>query len=144
MTTNNNYASFFSRFLASVLDSILIFCIIFPVMISIYGFQYLRDFGEIQGGFDFFFNWLLPAILVISMWHFKQATPGKMILGLKIVDRTTGLKPSFKQLIIRYMGYFLSTITLGLGFLWMFFDANNQCWHDKLAETVIIKKSKSK
>jgi uncharacterized RDD family membrane protein YckC len=43
----------------------------------------------------------------------------------------------------RYFAYFLSTIPLGLGLIWVAFDKRKQGWHDKLAGTVVIKKANS-
>jgi uncharacterized RDD family membrane protein YckC len=48
-------------------------------------------------------------------WHFKSATPGKMILGIKIVDANTMGKASPGKLLIRYLGYYISMLPLCLG-----------------------------
>jgi uncharacterized RDD family membrane protein YckC len=84
-------------------------------------------------------NYFLPAIVVILFWVYKSATPGKMILGLKIVDARTGGIPSTGQLIGRYLGYYVSTIPLLLGLIWVGIDVRKQGWHDKLAGTVVIR-----
>jgi uncharacterized RDD family membrane protein YckC len=42
-------------------------------------------------------------------------------------------------LIGRYFAYYLSTILLGLGFLWIIWDPKKQGWHDKLAGTVVVR-----
>jgi uncharacterized RDD family membrane protein YckC len=36
-------------------------------------------------------------------------------------------------LIVRYLGYFVSSIPFGLGLFWVAFDARKQGWHDKMA-----------
>lgn len=76
--------------------------------------------------------------IILLFWVYRSATPGKMILRMKIVDAKTGGAPSKAQLIGRYFGYFLSTLPLGLGFLWIYYDKKKQGWHDKLAGTVVI------
>jgi hypothetical protein len=60
-------------------------------------------------------NGILPAIAVIIFWMYRQATPGKMLIGAKIVDAKTLGKPTTGQLIGRYFSYYLSTIGLLLG-----------------------------
>jgi len=45
-------------------------------------------------------------------------------------------------LIGRYFGYFLASIPLGLGLLWVAFDKRKQGWHDKLAGTVVIRETR--
>ena len=88
---------------------------------------------------DLLLNWIFPALAVIVFWIYRQATPGKMVIGARIVDARTGQPPSTGQLIGRYFGYYVSMIPLCLGLLWVAFDARKQGWHDKLAGTVVIR-----
>jgi uncharacterized RDD family membrane protein YckC len=62
-----------------------------------------------------------------------------MVVSAKIVDAKTGGKPTTQQLVVRYLGYFVSTIPLGLGLLWVAFDPRKQGWHDKMAGTVVVR-----
>lgn len=78
--------------------------------------------------------------VIIAAWYYFSATPGKMIMGMKLVDADTGMPPSAKQNIIRYAGYFVSTIVLTLGMIWIGFDPRKQGWHDKMANTVVVYK----
>ena len=55
-----------------------------------------------------------------------------------INDAATGEKPTMKQWILRYIGYFVSIVPLGLGYVWVAFDKRKQGWHDKLAGTVVV------
>lgn len=84
-------------------------------------------------------NYVAPALVIILFWVYKSATPGKMILKLRIVDADSGGKPSTAQFVGRYFSYYLSTLPLMLGFIWVAFDQRKQGWHDKLAGTVVIK-----
>jgi uncharacterized RDD family membrane protein YckC len=70
---------------------------------------------------------------------YKSATPGKMVIGAKIVNARTGRQPSTGQLIGRYFAYYISLIPLGLGYLWVAWDPKKQGWHDKLAGTVVVR-----
>ena len=81
----------------------------------------------------------MPAIAVILFWIYRQATPGKMAIGAKIVDAKTGGKPSTGQLIGRYLAYYVSIIPLFLGIIWVGIDARKQGFHDKLAGTLVIR-----
>jgi uncharacterized RDD family membrane protein YckC len=82
---------------------------------------------------------LLPAILIVGFWMWKATTPGKMVVSAKIVDAKTLGEPSTGQLIVRYVGYFISAFVFGLGFLWVAFDKRKQGWHDKIAGTLVVK-----
>ena len=50
-------------------------------------------------------------IITILFWHFKSQTPGLKAYELKIVDSTTGDKPSLVSLINRYI---FTTVSLAL------------------------------
>ena len=94
----------------------------------------------VQGPLDFLFSWVLPGFATILFWVFKQATPGKMAIGARIVDAVTGDRPTTGKLVGRYFGYYLSTIGLLLGYVWVAFDPRKQAWHDKLAGTVVVRR----
>ncbi len=81
---------------------------------------------------------VLFAFLVIPLWKYRGATPGKMILGMKVVDAKTLGTPTNAQLVKRYFGYVLSSIPLGLGFVWIAFNEKRQGWHDMIADTLVI------
>ena len=75
-------------------------------------------------------------------WMYRQATPGKMVIRARIVDARNGGQPDTRQLVIRYLGYYVSTLPLLLGFVWVAFDPRKQGWHDKLAHTVVVRPRK--
>ena len=134
------YVGFWLRVGATIIDAILIGAATIPLLLIIYGDRYFAsDADFIQGPADFFISWLLPAVAVIAFWSAKQATPGKMVIGAKIVDASTNHAPTMGQLIGRYFGYFLSAIPLALGYIWVGFDDKKQGFHDKLAGTVVVR-----
>ena len=133
------YAGFWRRVWATLLDSILIGIIIYPILISIYGWEYFSSESLIQGPMDFLFTWVLPSIAIIVFWIYKAATPGKMAISAKILDERTGRHASVGQYVGRYFAYILSMLPLCLGFIWVAFDRRKQGWHDKLAGTVVVR-----
>ena len=134
------YVGFWARVGAAIIDTILLMIIVFPAVTMVYGREYWMGAGGfVAGPADVLLNWVLPAVAVILFWVYRQATPGKMAVGAKIVDAKTLGKASTGQLIIRYLGYYVSIIPLMLGIIWVGFDARKQGWHDKLAQTLVIK-----
>jgi len=135
------YAGFWIRVGAAIIDTLLLLMITFPLLVAIYGWDYFdaEVTGFIAGPADVLISWVLPAIAVILFWVYRQATPGKMVLSLRIQDAHTGGGLSWGQSVGRYLGYFLSTLPLGLGLIWVAFDKKKQGWHDKLAHTVVVK-----
>ncbi|MEY4425789.1 MAG: hypothetical protein RL535_87, partial [Pseudomonadota bacterium] len=61
------------------------------------------------------------------------------LLSLRVVDDKTGSSLSVGQSIARYLGYFVSGITFGLGLIWVGIDSKKQGWHDKIAGTVVVR-----
>jgi uncharacterized RDD family membrane protein YckC len=134
------FAGFWPRFLASVVDSIISYAILIPLMIWIYGVKYFEPGQQSQEPiYNLLFS-IFVAVVFICCWVGWSATPGKMILSMRIVDAETGGKPSFAQFVGRFLGYYLSALPLFLGYLWAVFDRRKQTWHDKLAGTVVVRK----
>ena len=137
------YTGFGIRFGAFLIDLLIIAIIIYPLLGMIYGKAYFaEDAPFIRGPLDFLISWVAPAIAIIMCWLFFQATPGKMIVGARIVDANTGAPASVGQYTGRYFSYFLSMLPLALGCLWIAVDPKRQGWHDKLAGTVVVQSKK--
>lgn len=134
------YVGFWPRVGAGLIDSILIGIIQWPILTAFYGESYWTYEEVFHGPMDFLLSWVFPAVAVILFWVSRQATPGKMAISAKIVDARTGGVPSIGQFIGRYFLYFLAFLPLGLGIIWVAFDARKQGWHDKIAATVVIRK----
>ncbi|PKO28380.1 MAG: hypothetical protein CVU36_17745 [Betaproteobacteria bacterium HGW-Betaproteobacteria-9] len=135
------YAGFWVRVGAALLDSLLLALVTVPMLVAIYGMAYFdgTQTGMSAGIADVLISWVAPAVAVVLFWLYKQATPGKMLVSVKVVDARTGGKLSLGQSIGRYLGCFVAGIPLGIGLLWVAFDAKKQGWHDKLAGTVVIR-----
>jgi len=135
-----HFAGFWIRVGAALIDTILLMAILLPLVSFIYGESYWQSDSLVMGIGDFLLNYILPAIVVVIFWLYKSATPGKMVLKLQIVDAKTGGKPTVGQCIIRYLGYYVASIPLLIGIIWVAFDSRKQGWHDKMAGTVVVKK----
>jgi len=133
------YVGFWLRVGAAIIDTILMLVIVAPVLTWIYGPAYWMSERLVHGPADVLFNWVLPAVAVILFWNYRQATPGKMAIGARIVDAKTGGKPSLGQLIGRYFGYFVSILPLFVGLIWVGIDQRKQGFHDMLAGTVVVR-----
>jgi uncharacterized RDD family membrane protein YckC len=142
---NMNYAGFWIRFAATMIDTVLLMLVTLPLLWWIYGPRYLDGSlgGVFAGPADFLISFVLPALAVILFWRHRQATPGKMMLGLHVVDADSGGPLTLGQGVGRYFAYFVSTIPFCLGFLWVAFDRRKQGWHDKLAHTVVVRAARA-
>ena len=140
---NTEYAGFWIRVVASIIDTIWQMIIIGGLGYAIFGDAFIEAFvAENPFAVDLpliLYQNLLPALIVISFWIFFGATPAKMLLGLKIVRASDGGKMGLGRSIVRFLGYIPAMLTLGLGFIWVAFDKRKQGLHDKIAGTVVVK-----
>jgi uncharacterized RDD family membrane protein YckC len=87
-------------------------------------------------------GWLLAILIAISNFiifpMFTGQSIGKMLTGLQIV-RDNGQVASLKNLLIRHLlGYFLTVLTLGLGFLFAIFSNTGRALHDLVSGTIVV------
>ena len=142
MTSDSlEYVGFWARVGAALIDTVLVLVVTLPILVAIYGWA---SFDGAQTGFaagivDFLLSWVAPAVAVVAFWLYKQATPGKMAISASVVNAKSGNTMTVGQSIGRYLAYFVSTIPLGLGLIWVAFDPRKQGWHDKLAGTVVVR-----
>lgn len=139
------YAGFWVRLAAFVIDSILLALVSNGLMFAILALIGIV-FGE-NGSLPqltifsvyLFSSVFVPLGLVCGFWIYKQATPGKMLFSLKVVHADTFKPLSPRQALGRYLLYFVSSIVLMLGFFWIAIDPKKRAWHDLIAKTVVIR-----
>ena len=135
-------AGFFSRLEAFIIDLLLITVISLG---AIGGGEliirfFMRPFFELNFHLVRYSPMIVTAVIVIYnlfFWTLLGYTPGKFLLGVKIVRRN-GSKLGLGRAIVRFVGYWISIIPLGLGFIWIILDPKREGWHDKLAGTHVI------
>jgi len=87
---------------------------------------------------------LLGILLFIAyvIWAFvlfaRGTTPGKKLLGMRVVKEDGRNAGFFTMLIRELIGKAISGLIFLLGFLWILFDRDNQGWHDKLMSTYVV------
>src|SRR6187551_2751239 len=103
MSDEVRYAGFWIRFVAFIIDTIIVSLFVGPLLWKIYGSEYFQDYVDLlqgridltadrpmfAGPADMFVSLVLPAIAIVIFWIARAATPGKMVLSLKIVDANT-------------------------------------------------------
>ena len=152
------FAGFWFRFLAAFLDALIL-----GIPLGILGMltgasdtTIVDSFGNrthstnfrigfgFTPGVDLWFN-LLNTLVGLAYFASLEGgatgqTLGKRICGLRVVDAVTG-QPGIGvgRAIARYFARWLSAIPLLLGYFWMLWDPQRQCWHDKLVKDVVVK-----
>ncbi len=148
------YAGFWLRFLAYVLDSIVIFLMLLIVVVTVtvvFGFvigaagvgdkMTDKDWEAIGEALAYLIGipaWFLYfSLMECSSW---QATPGKKAFGLVVTD--LGWKRiSFGRALGRNVAKILSALILNIGFLMAGFTQKKQAFHDQISECLVIKRT---
>ena len=87
-----------------------------------------------------FWNLLCLAIIAGYYTYFfgKGQTLGMKAAKIKLCG-TDGTYPiGYGKGFLRWIGTIISTLVIGLGFLWILIDENKQGWHDKIAGTYVL------
>ena len=83
---------------------------------------------------------LVPLYFAFMESSSKQATLGKMALGLKVTD-LNGERIGFGKAILRFFAKFISGLPVYFGFFMVGFDEKKQSLHDKIVGTLVLKTS---
>ena len=77
---------------------------------------------------------LVAAAYFVGFWVHGGQTPGMRAWRLTLTTRT-GQRVSWKQALLRLFAAVLSSLPVGLGWLWMFIDHQGLTWHDRMSGT---------
>ena len=127
-------AGFWIRFVAIFIDSIIV-----GIVNSALGAILSLNTNGRSG-----LQLLLGLVYYVYFWSSNSPWPGQTIgsklLNIRVI-RTNGSDLSISQALIRYVGFVISAICLLIGLIWAAFDPNKQGWHDKIADTYVVKTS---
>src|SRR6185295_11645157 len=139
-----NYAGFWWRVLAYLIDGLILGIIFWPLSILVVlalsqsGIDpdspvlQLSQFG--LNGFQILVTWLYQAFCESSSW---QGTIGKKVLGLRVTDMD-GNQISFGRATGRYFAMMISGMICFIGFIMVAFTEKKQGLHDMLASTLVL------
>ena len=118
-------AGFWRRFAASLIDGLVIW------IVAVIAFVVVGKAG--------YAVYLLGQIAYFTYFHGSTGqTPGDAALSIRVVDKGTGRPIGYGRAFVRWLVSIVSSWVLLLGFLWMLWDSEKQCWHDKAANDVVV------
>jgi uncharacterized RDD family membrane protein YckC len=144
MENISQFAGFWRRVVAYLLDGLIVFTgeVFFlglPFVIMVVLIKVDRHlFGGPLGLIFYPIGFLIP-VLYHSFFESssKQATPGKMALGI-VVTNDTGGRITFWRAFGRNCARFISGFFFGLGYIICAFTARRQAVHDLIASTLVV------
>lgn len=142
------YGGFWIRFAAYLIDAIILGIaqfIIFSVLgVAAFGSTStdIADsdiFATTMGTVAYFITLAMGVLYFVLMESSaKQATLGKMALGLVVTDMN-GQRISWLRALGRYFAKILSGLIMAIGFIMIAFTDNKQGLHDMICSTLVVK-----
>lgn len=137
------YGSFSLRFFAHLFDQLLLWLGPLFLFLSVVS---TSDSTAKFGIGTLWIIWELIFLQFLISWGYYiltfmlfRASVGKMFAGLSI-EREDGGKPTLADALMRFpVGYIVSGIFWGVGFLWIIKDSKKKGFHDHFAGTVVVK-----
>ena len=145
---SDEYAGFWLRFVASLIDGFILAIVMFVVVLVLGGILVaINGNGGGNGGpAEAIVGFIIWGFMIVLPWLYSafqessptQATLGKKMLGIRVTD-LEGNRVSFGQASGRHFGKILSNMVCSIGFLMAGFTEKKQALHDMLASTLIVR-----
>lgn len=134
-------AGFGARLVGAIIDGVLLSAVGFVISIPFGIAAFNMDSPGAAVGSNG-----LNTLLNIAYFTYFHATAagqsvGNLAMSIRVVDADTGIPIPVSRSLIRALMSIVSAIPCGLGYLWMLWDPRNQTWHDKVANTLVVKTS---
>ena len=128
------------RLLAMAVDLSIIGLLMLILIMLEYGDIWLID-AEVKLDLTTYFALsCIPFLYFVGFQCVFSASPGKLLLSLQVLDADTQTNLSTLQCVLRYVGYLLLIMSLGIGLSGLFNGRKGQGWHDRLAHTVVVQR----
>jgi len=137
------HASGAERLGAFLLDAVVSFVLVSIVALIGTGLTaILGDVGGLLGGLLLIATYMVVVVLHPVLGEgWTGQTYGKHLMGIQVISSrdgsTIGLASAFARSLVRSVGFY----ALGIGVLWMLWDARSQGWHDKIVSSEVVKVS---
>lgn len=127
---NPQYGGFWIRVVAAILDTIIIGI---PIGIISNGLLFLTGVSTL-----YYLVQLAAVIIWIYLTGIKGGTPGKLILGYRVVN-DKGEFIGIARALLRYIAMIISALPLFIGYFMIGFTQKKQGLHDMIAKTYVVK-----
>lgn len=85
-----------------------------------------------------FFQLALLGAMLVGCQLLWGTTPGKWLLGIKIVRYGTTEAPVWWRMVVRFLAYIPAVLPLMIGIFWISFNRERRGWHDYIAGTAVL------
>lgn len=140
-------ASFVSRFIAYIVDQVIlgmIGCALMLPFMGLFGVAAATESNVLSAFAGLAFLIVLPIVMVLNFiyfgffWSRDGQSVGMKLMRIRVVSRDGGTVSFIRAALRGTFGYMISGFLCGLGFLWAAFDPAGEAWHDKLFATRVV------
>jgi uncharacterized RDD family membrane protein YckC len=135
------YGGFWVRTLAFIIDAIAV-GLLSSALAPLFGVGWVFDQTTTQAQIDYAYSGLstlVGLVYFIGLWSWRGQTVGMMPFNMRVVSADTGERIDVMRGLLRYVGLVISFVVIFLGVIWVAFDARKQGWHDKIANTLVVR-----
>lgn len=139
-----NYAGFWVRFGAKLIDGVIMWVVQMALMLGfgpLLGYNFLNPQPPVDFSILLIYPFMFAVSIFYSVWFVGKfgGTPGKMALGLKIVS-SSGDPVSYTKALARFFAEIVSAIICYIGYIMAAFDEQKKALHDQICDTRVIRK----
>lgn len=122
------YMGFWIRFAAWIIDFVILF--VAEIVVTAIGLAYLSI--------------VINLAYVVLFIGLKGQTPGKIALGIQVVDQQGNVPGIGRAALREILGKLVSVIVIFLGCLWIGWDKQKRGWHDYIGGTYVVRKRRNR
>ncbi|ASK60962.1 RDD family protein [Virgibacillus phasianinus] len=133
-------AGFWIRFLAALVDGLISFALTLVIALILNDQEFFNNINRntTDSTSESIVNLLYPVIFIIFFTASKyKGSPGKMICRIQVLN-VDGSQISLWKSVGRYFAYFISAITLLIGFMMAGWNEEKKALHDMICDTRVV------
>ncbi len=142
-----NKASFLSRLVAWLVDQAVLFLLFFVLsaglgliigLLASSESSILSFLAGLLGVALIFLVALLQFLYFGALWQHDGQSLGMKLMQIRVIRHQAEPLSFWRAALRGTLGYWISGVIFGLGYLWAVFDENQETWHDKIFDTWIV------
>jgi uncharacterized RDD family membrane protein YckC len=142
-----NQAGFFPRFIAWLVDGFAMTVIAILLSLLLGGLTgitrgtdsfLLSAAAGVLGVMVWFSILILQFLYFGYFWNKSGQSIGMKLTGIKVIRQDGNLMSYVRAALRGTVGYWISGLIFGLGYIWAAFDSDKEAWHDKIFDTWVV------
>ena len=126
------FGGFWIRFVAYYVDAALVEIIVILLVLA-----FIPSIAGVL-----LVSMIVPPVYFIGFWATTGQTIAMMPFRLRVVRDSDGVRLGFGRAVLRLIGFSIACLPLYLGLIWVAFDSRKRRWHDLIAGSAVIRRTR--